>query len=76
MAPALLAFDRSTAKRGGTDSTVPAIEKLWNGHRNLMRCCQAGAASVRDEHLPLVACASCAPPHLSDSYPPGSSGCS
>ncbi|APO99003.1 hypothetical protein IPT12_00175 [Xanthomonas perforans] len=28
MAPALLAFDRSTARSDGTDSAVPAIEKL------------------------------------------------
>lgn len=28
MAPALLAFDRSTARSDGTDSAVPAIENF------------------------------------------------
>ncbi|PKV11181.1 hypothetical protein CVO74_21840 [Xanthomonas prunicola] len=46
MAPALLAFDRSTARSDGTDSAVLAIEKL-QPHLDLLCLHRASAGGAR-----------------------------
>ncbi|PPT42882.1 hypothetical protein XarjCFBP7653_05050 [Xanthomonas arboricola] len=52
VAPALLAFDRSTAGSDGTDSAVPAIENLPQPSVRPF-CHQPGAAGRRNQDGPL-----------------------